>query len=154
VACADSRVPPAGPAGRACERRAGRPFSLGWLPLLAALALPAAAADRPGDEIYRGACIVCHDSGRHEAPRLGDRAAWAPRAVRGMDELVPSAMNGVGKMPRMGANPALSDGELAGAVRYLLAAAGFPQAEPSPEALRRWREVADRRRAERSAAAP
>jgi cytochrome c5 len=114
---------------------------------ISALACASAfAQDRPGVEIYQGVCIICHGMGKHDAPQFGNAGHWQPRAARGLDELVPSAMTGSGKMPRMGANPALSDLELARAVIFMLNAAGHQFAEPSPDDLVRWRGVADERR--------
>lgn len=104
------------------------------------------AADRPGAEIYQGVCIICHGMGKHDAPQLGNAAQWQARAARGLDDLVPTAMNGTGKMPRMGANPALSDLELARAVIYMLNAAGGQFGEPTSAELKKWREAAEGRR--------
>lgn len=104
------------------------------------------AQERPGEEIYNGVCIICHGTGRHDAPRFGSVEDWRVRSACGLDELVPSAMSGVGRMPPMGANPALSDLELARAVIYMLNAAGGGFAEPTAEDLRRWRGVTEERR--------
>jgi hypothetical protein len=48
-------------------------------------------------------------------------------------------------MPARGGNPALSDGEVAGAVIHMANAGGGRFAEPTPADLARWRQKADRR---------
>ncbi|WP_428827962.1 hypothetical protein ACLIKD_08475 [Azonexus sp. IMCC34842] len=58
-------------------------------------------------------------------------------------------MAGLRKMPPMGANPALSDIELARAVIYMLNAAGNQFGEPTSAELMVWREIADDRRKRR-----
>jgi mono/diheme cytochrome c family protein len=110
---------------------------------------PGLAQDRPGAEIYLGVCIICHAMSKHDAPQFGNVEHWQVRAARGLDELVPSAMTGIRKMPRMGANPALSDVELARAVIYMLNAAGSQFGAPSPDDLVRWRGLADERKKQR-----
>ena len=57
-----------------------RPAVLGFGALLALT--PAWAAD--GKAVYEKTCALCHAQGVANAPRFGDRAAWAPRlAVAG-----------------------------------------------------------------------
>jgi cytochrome c5 len=53
------------------------------------------------------------------APRLGDKAAWAPRVATGRDTLVASVKKGKGVMPpKAGAN--LGDDDIKAAVDYML----------------------------------
>jgi cytochrome c5 len=47
-----------------------------------AAAAGAAAGSRSGEQIYKAVCGACHDSGVANAPKLGDKAAWAPRIKR------------------------------------------------------------------------
>lgn len=104
------------------------------------------AQQRPGSEIYAGTCIICHGTGKHAAPQFGDVEAWRPRAAQGLDILIPNAISGLRRMPPMGANPALSDLELARAAIYMLNAAGSRFDEPEEGDLLRWREIAEQRR--------
>ncbi|UCV01646.1 c-type cytochrome [Dechloromonas denitrificans] len=113
------------------------------------LSASAAEENRPGAEIYQGSCIICHSAGKHDAPRFGEHEAWQHRAEQGLDTLVPSAMAGLRKMPPMGANPALSDIELARAVIYMLNAVGSQFGEPTSAELKVWRGIADDRRKRR-----
>lgn len=74
-----------------------------------------------GEKIYKGLCFSCHDMGVAGAPKLGDKAAWAPRIATGMDALHASSLNGKNAMPAKGGNPALSDAEVAAAVDWMVA---------------------------------
>lgn len=78
-----------------------------------------------GQRIYRGDCYNCHDRGKKGAPRIADRTAWSPRLTQGLDTLVAHATQGFmgpagDEMPARGGNDALTDAEIAAAVRYLV----------------------------------
>ncbi|RJG02698.1 c-type cytochrome [Noviherbaspirillum sedimenti] len=92
----------------------------------AAIAAPAAAAPVAvsadiGKKIYDTACMACHAAGVAGAPKLGDKAAWAPRLKKGTDTLHASAIKGLGAMPAKGGSSA-SDAEIMAAVDYMAAA--------------------------------
>jgi cytochrome c5 len=57
------------------------------------------------------------------SPKLGDKAAWAPRIQQGMGALLQSALKGKGAMPPKGGNTALSDAEVRAAVEYMVSQA-------------------------------
>ena len=65
--------------------------------------------------------MACHMTGAANAPKLGDKAAWAPRIKTGNDALVASVIKGKGAMPPKGGGAALSDAEIKAAVEYLVA---------------------------------
>jgi cytochrome c5 len=88
----------------------------------AAGAAPQAASGGSGEALYKQACFVCHAAGVAGAPKLGDKAAWAPRLQQGVPALVQSAMKGKGAMPPKGGSNA-SEQELRAAVEYMLNAA-------------------------------
>ena len=89
--------------------------------LTAVLLTPAAAmAERSGAEVYNTKCTVCHASGAAGAPKLGDAAAWAPRAAQGVDAMLVVAKSGKGAMPPKGLCMDCSDSELKGAIQYML----------------------------------
>ena len=76
----------------------------------------AAQAD-DGQTIYTQHCAVCHTK---IPPKLGDKAAWAPRISKGIDALVASSVNGKGMMKpqtRAGLTPA----QIRAAVEYMVA---------------------------------
>lgn len=114
--------------------------------LLAALALPAFAVDKSGAEVYEGTCKECHGGGKHHAPVLGDAKRWGKLVREGLNDLVPSALAGIRKMPAKGGNPALSDTEVARAVIYMANAGGGGFAEPTEADIARWRQKADKRK--------
>ena len=99
----------------------------------ASAAAPAAAAPAPapqtvaaaagsGEALYKQACVACHAAGVANAPKLGDKAAWAPRVKQGLPVLVQSVVNGKGAMPPKGGSSA-SEPELRAAVEYMVNAA-------------------------------
>ena len=45
-----------------------------------------------GADVYKAQCSACHASGAAGAPKLGDKAAWAPRIKTGYDALLGSAL--------------------------------------------------------------
>ena len=85
---------------------------------VAQAAAPAAAVD--GEKVYKGICFSCHDVGVAGSPKLGDKAAWAPRIATGNDTLYGTAINGKNAMPAKGGNPALSDAEIKAAVDFMV----------------------------------
>ena len=80
-----------------------------------------AAAD--GKKIFDSTCMACHSTGVAGAPKLGDKAAWAPRLQQGVDALVQSAAKGKGAMPPKGGNASLSDADLKAAVEFMVSQA-------------------------------
>lgn len=86
-----------------------------------ALALPAQAAD--GRAVYETSCAVCHATGVADAPRFGDRGAWAPRLATGVPALVASVTRGKGAMPPKAGNAKLRGGDIRAAVEFMVAAA-------------------------------
>jgi cytochrome c5 len=79
---------------------------------------PSAAAD--GKKVFESTCTVCHTAGVAGAPKLGDKAAWAPRIKQGMDTLVQSALKGKGAMPPKGGNASLSDADVRAAIEFMV----------------------------------
>jgi cytochrome c5 len=67
--------------------------------------------------------VACHGTGAAGAPKLGDKAAWAPRVKAGKPALYNSVLKGKGAMPPKGGNAALADDAVKAAVDYLVAAA-------------------------------
>lgn len=86
-----------------------------------AATLPALAAD--GKAVYEKTCAMCHAAGVANAPKFGDKAAWAPRAATGKAALLASVQKGKGAMPPKAGNAALKDDEIQAAIDFMLAAA-------------------------------
>jgi cytochrome c5 len=82
-----------------------------------AAAKPAAA---DGKAVYDKVCVACHAQSIAGSPRLGDKAAWAPRIPQGMDALVQSVIKGKGAMPPRAGNPSLTDAEVRATVEFMV----------------------------------
>ena len=87
-------------------------------------ATSAAMADA-GEKTYKMACFACHGTGAAGAPKLGDKAAWAPRIKQGKETLYKHAIVGfkgsTGVMPAKGGRTDLSDADVKAAVDYMVA---------------------------------
>jgi cytochrome c5 len=71
--------------------------------------------------LYGQICAACHVAGVAGAPKLGDKAAWAPRLAAGVDGLTASVIKGKGAMPPKGGAGAASDADIKAAVAYMVA---------------------------------
>ena len=98
------------------------------------VAFGGAAGARSGEEVVKTTCATCHQAGVAGAPKIGDKAQWAPRLKQGQQQLVASALNGKGAMPPKGGNTALSDDEVARAVVFMANQAGAGFKEPAAKA--------------------
>ncbi len=90
-------------------------------PAVVAAAAPAAAGNN-GEALYKQTCQACHATGLINAPKLGDKAAWAPRIATGLDTLHNNAIKGKNAMPPKGGANA-SDAEVRAAVDFMVNAA-------------------------------
>ena len=118
AAPAASSAPAAAPAASASAAAA---------PTTAAVATAAVAASTgagadTGKALYDKSCVACHAAGVAGAPKLGDKAAWAPRIAKGEDALLKSSIDGLNAMPPRAASTA-TDSELKAAIDYMVAAA-------------------------------
>ena len=91
-----------------------------------------AQSERTGEQIVKQQCSRCHEAGVNGAPRIDDRAAWAPRMKRGLDATVHSAIRGHGKMPARGGLADLTDSELRAAILYMFSPATASLPKPAP----------------------
>ena len=76
---------------------------------------------RDGKAVYDRTCVACHASGVANAPKLGDKAAWAPRIATGKAALMASVVNGKGAMPPKAGAAGLKDEDIGAAIDYMLA---------------------------------
>lgn len=80
----------------------------------------ASAPPDPGELVYNRFCFSCHGAGIAGAPRVGDKAAWAPRLAKGRDAMLESTIQGVPPgMPPMGLCQSCTDEELSAAIDYM-----------------------------------
>jgi cytochrome c5 len=95
----------------------------------------AASGNLSGQQVFAQVCKTCHETGLAGAPKVGDKAAWAPRIAEGENTLVQHAIAGyqgkTGVMPPKGGNPDLTDDEVHRAVVYLADQAGATWKEPA-----------------------
>ncbi|KIF82503.1 cytochrome C [Noviherbaspirillum autotrophicum] len=90
------------------------------LVIAAVLSLMASQAYAGGKEVYQANCAACHATGAAGAPKLGDKAAWAPRIKTGLDALHASALKGKNVMPPKGGNTSLADADVIAAADYMI----------------------------------
>lgn len=80
-----------------------------------------AAPGGNGKAVYDASCQACHGAGVASAPKLGDKAAWAPRIGAGAAAMHTSALKGKNAMPAKGGNVSLSEADVKAAVDYMIA---------------------------------
>ena len=88
-------------------------------PVVVAAQEPAQAGAGAIPALYTQMCQTCHAAGVAGAPKLGDKAAWAPRLALGIDGLTASAIKGKGVMPPRGGSTA-SDAEIKTVVAFMV----------------------------------
>ena len=77
--------------------------------------------EHPGKAVYQRYCYACHQAGIADAPKFGDKDAWAPRLAKSRAELVDNVLRGMapGMPPRAGCGTC-TDEELADAVDFMV----------------------------------
>jgi len=95
----------------------------------------AAQSAKTGEQVYKEVCMACHAAGVANAPKFGDRKAWAPLIAEGQAVLTAHAWVGVRGMPARGGNPALSLEEFSRAAAHMARAAGGGWKDPDPKML-------------------
>ena len=88
----------------------------------AAAGTESADASQAGKTLYTQVCEACHAAGVLNAPKFGDKDAWAPRLKEPIDTVYNYALHGKGAMPPKGGSNA-SDADVKAAVDYMVAAA-------------------------------
>ena len=100
-------------------------------------AAPAAAGARRGEDVVKATCAACHQAGVANAPKLGDRASWAPFIKNGLNSMVATAIKGKGAMPPKGGDASLTDAEITRAVVFMANQAGAQFKEPAAAAAKK-----------------
>jgi len=89
-----------------------------------AAAATASPVPQNGEEVFNAACTACHTQGIAGAPRMADKAAWAPRIAKGKDTLYKHSLEGfqgqTGVMPPKGGRVDLSDDLIRLGVDYMI----------------------------------
>jgi cytochrome c5 len=102
---------------------------------LVALLLSGAAFAQSGETTYKQVCMSCHGSGILNAPKLGDKAKWAPLIAEGQVTLTAHGYVGVRAMPAKGGNPNLSIEGFADALVYMVNNSGGNWKSPNPQTI-------------------
>jgi len=100
----------------------------------AANIVAAAPSSKSGEEVYKQVCAACHTTGVLNAPKTGDKAAWAPLIKEGLDTITADSIKGIRQMPPRGGNPNLTDLEMRRAVVYMANRSGANFKEPEAPA--------------------
>lgn len=104
-------------------------MSLGLM--VAAGSVAAKSSDRDGQKVVEAVCGECHYTGKDNAPKIGDPAAWIGRASQGLTALTSHAINGIRKMPAHGGSPGVTDIEIERAITYMVNQSGGKWAVPT-----------------------
>lgn len=72
-----------------------------------------------GQKIYKENCALCHDEGKQGAPKIGDKAIWAPLIAKNMDVLIENALHSKNH-PSNGGCKQCTTGEVIEAVKYIV----------------------------------
>ncbi|GGX05294.1 hypothetical protein GCM10007242_08250 [Pigmentiphaga litoralis] len=75
---------------------------------------------RSGASVYSVSCASCHTYGMRGAPKLTDKAAWAPRLAQPPGTLTTHVIKGLGWMPPRGTCSTCTDDEIKAAVDYMV----------------------------------
>jgi len=88
-----------------------------------------------GEATYKQVCMSCHGAGVLNAPKLGDKAKWAPLIAEGQVTLTAHGYVGVRAMPAKGGNPNLSIEGFADALVYMVNNSGGNWKSPNPQTI-------------------
>lgn len=120
---APASAAPTAAASAAATVQTAAPAAAAAAPIAAAAAAApqtaAAGAGADGEALYKQTCFACHATGAANAPKVGDKAAWAPRIKQGMPALLQSALKGKGAMPPKGGSTA-PDAQVQAAIEYMV----------------------------------
>ena len=73
-----------------------------------------------GNAPFEKHCKVCHSQGLAKAPKLNDKAAWAPRLAKGVDAMTATVLTGKKGMPPKGTCMSCDEAALRAAVEVMV----------------------------------
>ena len=88
-----------------------------------------------GETTYKQVCMACHTSGVAGAPKLGDKAKWAPLIKEGQAILTAHGYVGIRGMPAKGGKSDLSVENFAKALVYMVNQSGGAWKAPDAKTL-------------------
>lgn len=83
---------------------------------------PEVLAADAGAQLYEKQCKVCHENGLLDAPKFGDKEAWAPHLAKDIETLHMHSAKGFNKMPAQAVGD-VTEAQVHAAVDYMVAAA-------------------------------
>jgi len=102
----------------------------------------------PAENTYKTVCAVCHSAGVAGAPKLGDKAKWAPLIKEGQVQLTAHGYVGVRGMPAKGGKPDLSVVDFATSLVYMVNQSGGNWQNPNDLTLKKIEAEIIRRQAQ------
>ena len=100
-----------------------------------AIFLAGSSLAKSGENTYKQVCASCHGAGVLNAPKLGDKAKWAPLIAEGQVTLTAHGYVGVRAMPAKGGNPNLSIEGFADALVYMVNNSGGNWKSPNAQTI-------------------
>jgi len=89
----------------------------------AALCFATAVQADKGQEVYDTHCKNCHLEGLINAPKFGDKVAWAPRlAANTVETFLATVKTGKAAMPPKGTCAECTDEDLKAGIEYMMSA--------------------------------
>jgi len=73
-----------------------------------------------GEKIYKRVCAICHNEGKLDAPKIGDKTTWHLLIKKNMDTLFRHTIKGYKNMPARGACNDCTDAQIIAAVKYMV----------------------------------
>jgi len=96
------------------------------------MAVPTITNAQSGEATYKQVCASCHNAGVLNAPKVGDKAKWAPLIAEGQVVLTAHGYVGVRGMPAKGGSPNLSVEGFADSLVYMVNNSGGKWTSPNP----------------------
>ena len=90
-----------------------------------------------GENTYKQVCAVCHQNGIAGAPKVGDKAKWAPLIKEGQVQLTSHGYVGVRGMPAKGGKADLSVADFAASLVFMVNQSGGNWQNPDAKTLER-----------------
>jgi cytochrome c5 len=103
--------------------------------ILLACTFPGMVKAQSGENTYKQVCASCHGASVLNAPKLGDKAKWAPLIAEGQVTLTAHGYVGVRAMPAKGGNPNLSIEGFADALVYMVNNSGGNWKSPNAQTI-------------------
>ncbi len=112
-------------------------YSLSLVGFLSFISISTYSWSNPAENTYKTVCAACHSAGLAGAPKVGDKAKWAPLIKEGQIQLTATGYVGIRGMPAKGGKPDLSVKEFAESVVYMVNLSGGNWQNPNDTTLKK-----------------